>query len=88
MWWSYGSVAKGADTASSDVDLMVVSDRLSYSELHEILADAERTVGRKINPTLHSSSEFFAKLAENNHFLTRVMEQPLMMVQGDRDDLN
>ena len=84
----YGSVAKGADTASSDVDLMVISDRLGYSELHEILADAERTVGRKINPTLYSRSEFSARLADNNHFLTRVMAQPLMMVQGKRDDLH
>lgn len=84
----YGSVAKGADTAASDVDLMVISSQLSYSELHETLASAERTVGRKINPTLYSPSEFSAKLADNNHFLTRVMEQPLMMVVGKRDDLS
>ena len=29
----YGSVAKGQDTAASDVDLMVVSDRLTHADL-------------------------------------------------------
>lgn len=84
----YGSVAKGTDTAASDVDLMVISDQLSYSELYEILSEAEQRVGRKINPTLYSSSEFRAKLDDDNHFLKRVMEQPMMMVLGKRDDLD
>jgi predicted nucleotidyltransferase len=84
----YGSVSRGTDTAASDVDLMVISDQLSYSELYEILSEAERTVGRKINPTLYSPSEFRAKLADNNHFLKRVMEQSVVMVLGKRDDLN
>lgn len=84
----YGSVAKGTDTAASDVDLMVISDQLSYSELYEILSEAERTVGHKINPTLYSPSEFRAKLADDNHFLKRVLEQSLLMVLGKRDDLD
>lgn len=84
----YGSVAKGTDTAASDVDLMVISDQLSYSELYEILSEAERTLGRKINPTLYSRSEFRARLADNNHFLKRVMEQTIVMVVGKRDDLD
>ena len=81
-------MAKGTDTAVSDVDLMVISDQLSYSELYEILSEAERTVERKINPTLYSQSEFRAKLADNNHFLKRVMEQSMVMVLGKRDDLD
>jgi len=84
----YGSVAKGTDTAMSDVDLMVISDRLNYSELYEILSEAERVVGRKINPTLYSPAEFRTKLTDNNHFLKRVMEQSMMMVLGKRDDLD
>jgi predicted nucleotidyltransferase len=28
----FGSIATGVDTASSDVDLMVISDRLTYAE--------------------------------------------------------
>ena len=29
----YGSIAKGQDTAASDIDLMVISDRLTYADL-------------------------------------------------------
>src|SRR5882724_10613861 len=31
----YGSVAKGTDTARSDIDLMVIGDELNYSELYD-----------------------------------------------------
>ena len=37
----YGSVAKGTDTASSDVDLLVVSSSLRYPELFQALQTAE-----------------------------------------------
>src|ERR1700694_1120481 len=37
----YGSVAKGRDTAHSDIDLMVIGDDLSYSELYAALQNLE-----------------------------------------------
>ena len=30
----YGSIAKGTDTARSDIDLMVIADKLQYSDLY------------------------------------------------------
>jgi len=33
----YGSIAKGDDTAASDIDLMVISDRLTYPDLFAAL---------------------------------------------------
>src|SRR5262245_48161726 len=48
----YGSIAKGGDTSSSDVDLMVIADGLSYSDLFAAAASAERRLGRKVNPTI------------------------------------
>src|SRR5262249_26657782 len=46
----YGSVAKGQDTAASDVDLMVVSDRLSHADLFVALERATAQLGRKVAP--------------------------------------
>ena len=46
----YGSVAKGIDRARSDIDLMVISDSLRYSDLFETLQAAEAVLGRTINP--------------------------------------
>src|SRR5947208_15071 len=47
----YGSVAKGTDTARSDIDLMVIGDELNYSDLYTAAQQAEAAVRRKINPT-------------------------------------
>ncbi|HUH01167.1 MAG TPA: nucleotidyltransferase domain-containing protein, partial [Kofleriaceae bacterium] len=44
----YGSVAKGSDTAQSDVDLMVVGDGLDYAKLYAALQDAESKLRRQV----------------------------------------
>jgi predicted nucleotidyltransferase len=53
----YGSIAKGADTASSDIDLIVISGDLVYPEVISTFADAEATLGRAVNPTLYCPAE-------------------------------
>jgi predicted nucleotidyltransferase len=47
----YGSVAKGTDRARSDIDLMVISDSLRYSDLFEALQAAEAVLGQSIPPS-------------------------------------
>src|SRR3546814_1027565 len=42
----YGSVAKNTDTASSDIDLMLISNEVSYGELFSALEDASTQFGR------------------------------------------
>src|SRR5690606_15614659 len=54
----YGSIAKGSSTAASDVDLLVVSNKLTLNKLHAVLEKAERTLGRPIHPTLYTAQEF------------------------------
>ena len=72
----YGSVAKGEAHAGSDIDLMLIGDNLSYSDIMELLAPAEQELQRTINPTLYSPDEFEKRIADNQSFVTRVMEQP------------
>lgn len=81
----YGSVAKGTDTASSDIDVMVIAEGLSYSLLFEALTKAEETLGRKLNPTLYSPDEFTKKLTNDNHFVIRVLNQPKIVLIGDEN---
>lgn len=83
----YGSIAKGTDTAASDIDLMLVADGLDYSHLFEILGEPEQMLGRKINPSLYTGEDFKRKLADRNHFITRVLSQPKIMVIGDESAL-
>ena len=83
----YGSVAKEQDTASSDIDLMVISDTLPYATLMTALIEAEPTVGRPINPTIYTAQQIRDKLHGNNAFITRVLAQPKLWIKGSDDDI-
>jgi predicted nucleotidyltransferase len=71
----YGSVAKGEDHAGSDVDVMLVGEDLSYSEVMQLLEVAELQLQRAVNPTIYSPSEFEERLVGGQSFLTKVMAQ-------------
>ena len=81
----YGSVAKHADTASSDIDLLVVSDELTLEELYATLSTVEQQLGRQVNPTLYTDSEFRKRRSANNAFLTRVLAGPTVVLVGQLD---
>ncbi len=83
----FGSVAKGTDTASSDIDVLVVADDLGYSELYEALANAEQSLGRKVSPTLYSTEAFAKKITNDNSFVTRVLDQNKIFLIGSENDV-
>lgn len=83
----YGSIAKGQDTAASDIDLMVVSDRLTYADLFAALEEASAQLGRKVAPTIYSSKELSKRVRQDNAFVTRVLTQPKLWLIGDQSDL-
>jgi predicted nucleotidyltransferase len=83
----YGSIAKGEDTATSDVDLMVISDRLTYSDLFAVLEEASSQLGRKVSPTIYSSKELSRRIKQDNAFVTRVLAQPKLWLIGADSDL-
>lgn len=83
----YGSVAKGTDTAESDIDLMVISDGLKYSDVFPALGEVEDVVRRKVNPTLYTEDELRRKREEKNAFVTRTLEQPKIFLIGSNGDL-
>jgi predicted nucleotidyltransferase len=83
----FGSVAKATDQSASDIDLMIISDRLTYGEVFGVLESVTRTVGRKVNPTLYTAAEFSKRAQTENAFVTRVLEQPKLWVIGSEGDL-
>ena len=83
----YGSIAKGTERASSDIDVLVISDGLSYGDLYRVLESAGERLGRKVSPTIYSSNEFATRLKRKNAFATRVMEQPKLWLIGDENVL-
>jgi predicted nucleotidyltransferase/DNA-binding HxlR family transcriptional regulator len=82
----YGSVAAGEEGASSDVDLMIIG-RASLSDVAAALPEAEKEIGREINPTVYTTKEFLKNVKEGHHFLTSVLQKELLFVNGTSDDL-
>jgi predicted nucleotidyltransferase len=83
----YGSVARATDTARSDIDLMVISDELTYGDLYSTLQAAGEELGRPVNPTIYTPDEFKRRLKARNAFLTKVIALPKLWIIGSDDDL-
>jgi predicted nucleotidyltransferase len=83
----YGSVAKRMDTASSDIDLLVVSDSLTYQEIFGAVEDLGARLGRKINPTVYTREELAKRRRQGQAFATRVLRQRKLWIIGSEDDI-
>ncbi|KVL15023.1 nucleotidyltransferase domain-containing protein [Burkholderia sp. MSMB1826] len=83
----YGSVAQGSDHAGSDVDIMLVSETLSYGQIMAALEPAERQLGRAVQITQYTPGEFLERKRNNHPFLAEVLRQPKLMVIGIEDDI-
>lgn len=83
----YGSVARGEETANSDVDLFVISKTLTYPDIFPVLAETEKQLARTVNPTLYKPGELERKLDEGNAFINRVIAQPKLFIIGKESDL-
>jgi predicted nucleotidyltransferase len=83
----YGSVAKGADTARSDIDLIVIGEDLTYPDLYAGLQKAESALQREVNPTFLSLEDWRRKVAQKNPFITKINAQPKIFIFGSEGDL-
>lgn len=83
----YGSIAKGTDTAASDIDLMVIADGLDYAALFSALQGTEESLARKVSPNLMSLEDWRRKSGEPDSFAARIAAQPRMFVLGSEHEL-
>jgi DNA-binding transcriptional ArsR family regulator len=83
----YGSVAKGTEASGSDVDLFVVGD-LAPSELSIDLDKITSDLRRRVSLTSYSLDEFVQMQREQNSFVTRVLDGPVIWLIGDRDTVD
>ena len=83
----YGSIAKGKDTSKSDIDVLIIGNGLAYADMYDALSANESSLGRPVNPSIYSMQELQRKLAEDNTFVSRVLEQPKIFLIGSDDDL-
>lgn len=82
----FGSVAAGADNSDSDVDLMVIG-AVSLMDVVSAMSDAQHELGREVNPCVYPLDEFCRKLAQGQHFITRVVAGPKLFLIADEQQL-
>ncbi len=83
----YGSIAKREDTASSDIDLMLISDDIAYSDLYAALEAVSNRLGRTVNPTIITPQDLIKRVKRKEAFATRVLAQPKIWLIGSEDAL-
>ncbi len=79
----YGSVAKGTDTATSDIDVLIVAGEVTLEDIFAVLASVEAGLGRKISPTLYTPAEFADRRASGASFLARVFAGEHLLLMGN-----
>ena len=83
----YGSIAKQEDTTTSDIDLMLISDTLTYADLFTLLEKAEHDLGRSVHPTFYSTKDWVRKKQLNNNFIIQVINHAKIFLIGDEYEL-
>lgn len=81
----FGSAAKHTDSASSDIDLLIVSDELTLEQVYTALEPAEKEIARPINATLYSLEEFRRRREAGHPFLTKVLSGEYVLLLGELD---
>lgn len=82
----FGSIAKKQDTAASDIDVMILSDSLSYADLYAAIEAVTAQLGRTVNPTILTRKELGTRINRGEAFIARVLRQPKIWLIGGEDD--
>lgn len=82
----FGSVAKGAANAASDVDLMVIGE-VGLRRLAKLISGVSEKVGREVNPHTMTPEEFLRRRQKDDHFLRTVLSSPKLFVKGTEHEL-
>jgi uncharacterized protein len=82
----YGSMASAKEGSRSDVDILIVGN-VSFGDIVSRLSPLQETLGREINPSVYSVTEFRQKFSQRNHFLRSVVETKKLFLIGDEREL-
>lgn len=80
-----GSFSTGDQGASSDVDLMVIGEVILI-EWIPVLRPIEGRISRESKLTIYSVAEV-ERIRTADHFLSRVLDRPNLMLLGSDDEL-
>jgi len=81
----FGSVAAGAERATSDVDVMVLGSA-GFGDVVRALSPAQTALGREVNPTVMTTRDFAQRCASGDGFARSVAKGARLWLVGGEDD--
>jgi predicted nucleotidyltransferase len=81
----FGSVASGKETATSDIDLLIIGE-VRFAEAVSALYPVQETLGREVNPKIYRKEEWNRMETAKDGFVTEVMARPQIDVIGDGNE--
>ncbi len=81
----FGSFARGTETESSDIDLLVIGE-VPRGTLYQSISTLENKLGREISVILWNSQEFNNQKKDKSSFLNRMKLNEIIMVRGDEGE--
>jgi len=82
----FGSFARGEETAKSDVDVLIIGE-VSMRDLAAALHSVQDELNREVNPVVYPADEYGGRIADGNHFLTSLQNEPKIFLIGTQDEL-
>ena len=79
----FGSVARGEEEATSDLDLLVLGEDLSEIRVNARLKPVGRKHRREINASVFSRKEFEQLLRQGNGFALGIVNQKVVPLKGE-----
>lgn len=83
----FGSVASGTETASSDIDLLIIGN-IGFADVVRATHPAQAELGRDINPVVYSANEFKRRVDEQDPFVLDLLAKPKIFLTGTTHDLS
>lgn len=84
----FGSMASGAASVGSDVDVLVlVLGTVGFMKLAQAVFPLHATLGREVNTVLYRPAEFAARLSAGDAFARDIMAKPKLFVKGGTHEL-
>lgn len=82
----FGSVARGTETAGSDVDVLIIGSA-DFGTIIDALHPAQQQLVRELNPKVFAVAEWKSKLKAKNPFVLDVLENAKIFLIGDEHEL-
>lgn len=82
----FGSVAKGSESESSDIDVLIIGE-IDFVEVVAAFYSAQEILGREINPKIYSKDEWNKRIIEKDAFLQEILNGQKLFILGEENGL-